>query len=169
MSGQKCSRKSWQARKSSQKWRKNSCVVFSNISVLRTARFICWSKIKTFLQELENVSAGAKRYWACLGRRVLVMVKRRNQPVEEGKLCFPLDTCTVFWMIQPNMEAKRLVGLMKDSSIQEGSEKKEKRRSTKLFVEKKYCLRVEVFGSLAFPFPLLKTDWVNRMWGKNSL
>lgn len=32
--------------------------------------------------------------------------------------------------------AKRLLGIMKDSSIQEGSERSERPRSTKLFVEK---------------------------------
>lgn len=51
------------------------------------------------------------------------MVKRRNRRGGEGKLCFPLDTCSVFWKIHPNMEAKRLLGIMKDSSIQEGSER----------------------------------------------
>lgn len=60
----------------------------------------------------------------------LVIVKRRNQPVEEGKLCCQLDMCSVFWMMRPNMEAKRLLGIMKDSSIQEGSERKERRHKT---------------------------------------
>lgn len=109
----------------------------------------------------------------CPGVQVVFLVKRRNQCVQEGK-----STRVTKWVIRPKAEVERLSGIMKDSSIQEGSERKERRRGTKLLVERKYCLRVEAFGSLVFPsmgnrtlvhWNSTRTSCLDRVRGENSL
>lgn len=83
------------------------------------------------------------------GKKASCFGKKEEEEINllrRGNFVANRNTCSLFLTMRPNMEAKRLLGIMKDSSIQEGSERKERRRSTELFVERKYCLRVEVFG-----------------------
>lgn len=127
---------------------------FPTLHILRTASFICWSKIKTFLQELWKCVDWSQMILSLFGKKASCYGKKKKKK----STCWGEETFVANWTRAVCSgwcsQTWRPNGQTFDGNNERqqhpGGIREERERSTELFVERKYCLWVEVFGELSF-------------------